>query len=161
MRMNYWITAMAVGGTIFCGTAFAAEIYQWRDALGQLQFSDNPARVPAKLRDSAARDINALPATSSRGVSLEEGKWNVNCAACHHTGEYWAGDLLGLGSYTQVDPVTRFRKLPEDLLPLFQKSLAEKSTHMEPITLPDSDVLAIARYLLQKQEKQAVAKASF
>ena len=150
---------LVVMGFLFSvvGTTQAEILYQWRDASGQLRFTDNPAKVPAKHRSSAARDVNALEATSSGRpqdvrVAKIDGKalWSNRCTECHHVGFGRKGELRGL-SGSIVDRVTHY-PVAVDTLVSKLRSAADGDYDMPRQNLNDDELTAIARYLIQTQK---------
>ena len=139
---------------------WAGEFYQWRDSAGRVQFTDDPAKVPAEYRESGKRKMGSIESTgeatqASVGASkVLSGKaiWQEKCAECHHTGfGFMPGtDIMGLGP-TAVDDVSRMPKKPEEILFDLRFAVDGRKGVMRAVDMSDEEILAVAKFLTGEQ----------
>jgi len=129
------------------GTAYAVDIYQWKDAGGITHFTDNGMNVPEKYRKTAKRKVNKLQISGGNEQSKGGATaWLAKCASCHTTGES-KGDKSGLGALA-VNQKSKFPATIEEIVPQLRRAANGRMSDMPSLDVTDKELKQIATFIL-------------
>ncbi|MES0371423.1 MAG: DUF4124 domain-containing protein [Mariprofundaceae bacterium] len=139
--------------------AIANHIHKWTDSSGVVHYTDDVSKVPAQYREHSAMELDELKDSHSIKDNIDsdidkhgEEMWTLVCAQCHFAGRGYRDGLIGLG-YLTVDPITKFPKTAEEIVPRLKHATSGRRSDMDRLDISDEELLNVARYLLELQEK--------
>jgi len=129
-------------------SAIAGTLFQWKDDMGHMHFTDDKSRVPAKYLKSSARDMKSFEPELTKPVLKGQALYENLCAKCHVLGFEDKGRREALG-WTIVDSTTKYPKAEVELFNRL-RYVVDGGIDMPVIKMTDDELMTLIGYLIKK-----------
>ncbi|MDQ6957293.1 MAG: DUF4124 domain-containing protein [Mariprofundaceae bacterium] len=126
----------------------AGSIFQWKDDMGHVHFTDDQSKVPTKYLKGSAREMRSFQSEMPKPVMKGQNIYENMCAKCHVLGFDDDGRREALG-WAIIDSTTKY---PKEKKVLFDRLryVVDGGIDMPVIDIGDDDLISLTDYFIEK-----------